>query len=177
MPEAFSRRWRYVFLRHPQRPILPQATASFRPPCCCRRSHHPTTCISPTGRLPSKSSPTASDQNTSYSLTYDKTLTERLGVGVTLGYDTIDFASGGSTAGWQNVATFMQYLLVVDPAGEFVMTTGLEHEWGRHRRPPRGRQQQGHHDRQSVYGQRVWRRGFGLAASAGTDRGAGLPGF
>jgi hypothetical protein len=83
-----------------------------------------------TGTLPSKSTPSASDQATGFSLTYDKTLTERLGLGATLGYNRTDLAQGGTLSGWQNISTFMQYLLVLDQPGELEMTVGLEHEWG-----------------------------------------------
>jgi hypothetical protein len=85
-----------------------------------------------TSTLPLKSAavPWASDQTTNFSFTYDKTLTERVGIGVTVGYNDIAQASGGTATGWQNVSTFAQYLLVLDQAQELELSVGVERDWG-----------------------------------------------
>ena len=80
--------------------------------------------------LPSDSVAGASDHLTNLSVTYDKTITERLGVGATVGYDFLDRAAGGETGGWQNLETFVQYLAVIDNAHEFELSFGVSREWG-----------------------------------------------
>jgi hypothetical protein len=72
----------------------------------------------------------ASDHLTNLSATYDKTITDALGVGATVGYDVLDRAVGGETGGWQNLQTFVQYLAVINNAHEFELSVGLNQEWG-----------------------------------------------
>jgi hypothetical protein len=81
--------------------------------------------------LHSATLPGSSDRLTNGSFTYDKTITERFSVGFTEGYNRFDQAGGAGTAsGWQNLETMFQYLAVLDPAHELLISVGGAREWG-----------------------------------------------
>lgn len=74
--------------------------------------------------------PGASDQLTNFTFTYDKTITERLGVGMSDGWNKFDQADAGAAYGWQNLETTVQYLAVSDPDHEFLLSVGGARQWG-----------------------------------------------
>jgi hypothetical protein len=74
--------------------------------------------------------PGSSDRLTNGSITYDKTITERLSIGVTDGYNRFDQAGAGTASGWQNLQTMVQYLAILDPARELLVSVGANREWG-----------------------------------------------
>ncbi len=74
--------------------------------------------------------PGSTDRLTNGSITYDKTITERLSVGFTDGYNRFDQAGAGTASGWQNLQTMVQYLAVLDPAHELLVSVGAGREWG-----------------------------------------------
>ena len=74
--------------------------------------------------------PGSTDNLTNYSFTYNKTLTERLSVGVTDGWNKLDQAGVGTAYGFQNLETMVQYLAVLDPDHEFLLSVGADREWG-----------------------------------------------
>jgi hypothetical protein len=74
--------------------------------------------------------PGSSDRLTNGSITYDKTITERLSIGVTDGYNRFDQAGAGTASGWQNLQTMVQYLAILDPARELLVSVGANRDWG-----------------------------------------------
>jgi hypothetical protein len=70
-------------------------------------------------------------RETNFTAVYDKSITDRLGIFVTEAYTLSDPGGGGPVAkGWQNTALAAQYTLVVDPAHEFLLSAGVEREFG-----------------------------------------------
>jgi hypothetical protein len=69
--------------------------------------------------------PTSDGQSTDLAINFAKRLTERLGVQFEEDY----FWVGGKT-GWQNLEMTTQYLAVLDPAREGLVTVGVAQEWG-----------------------------------------------
>jgi len=68
---------------------------------------------------------------TNFTAVYDKAITDRLGIFVTEDYSLNDPGGGGSVAkGWQNTALAAQYTLVVAPEHEFLLSAGIEREFG-----------------------------------------------
>ncbi len=78
----------------------------------------------------SGSVPGANDRLTNFSFTYDKTLTERLSVGFTDGWNQFSQAGAGTAYGFQNLQTAVQYLAVLNPEHEFLLSVGANREWG-----------------------------------------------
>src|SRR6516165_7435406 len=70
--------------------------------------------------------PTIEDQSTDLAVNFSKRLTERLGVRLEEDY----FWIGGHNTGLQNLAMFTQYLAVLDPVREALITVGVTQEWG-----------------------------------------------
>ena len=70
--------------------------------------------------------PTVEGQSTDLAVNFSKRLTERLGVRLEEDY----FWIGGHNTGWQNLAMFTQYLAVLDPVQEALITVGVNQEWG-----------------------------------------------
>jgi hypothetical protein len=76
------------------------------------------------------SQPVAGGRGSDLSVTYDKTITERLGLGLTATYG-FDQATGQKTEqGWQNLTLIAQYTLVIDRPNEFLFSAGVERELG-----------------------------------------------
>lgn len=69
-------------------------------------------------------------RNSNLSVFYDKTISERFGVGITGGYDRIDPAAGPHKGGWQNLDLVAQYVAIVDPRHEFLLSLGLDRQFG-----------------------------------------------
>ena len=74
--------------------------------------------------------PGGTDRQTNESVTFDKTLTERLSVGLTDGWNQFEQAGAGTEYGFQNLETMIQYQAVLDPAHEFLVSVGADREWG-----------------------------------------------
>jgi hypothetical protein len=70
--------------------------------------------------------PTSEGQSTDLAINFAKRLTERLGVRFEEDY----FWIGGHNTGWQNLAMITQYLAVLDPVREALVTLGVNQEWG-----------------------------------------------
>ncbi len=62
--------------------------------------------------------------------TYGKTLTERLGVVVDGTFTRLDTSGGGALTGWQNLDTELKYLAYDNRPHEFLMSLGLDREFG-----------------------------------------------
>ncbi len=71
--------------------------------------------------------PSAGSRLDNLSEVYNKTLTERLSIGVQDGYNWL---TPKGLDGWQNLDTTVKYLAVLDPADEFLLSTGINREWG-----------------------------------------------
>jgi len=76
------------------------------------------------------SQPASGGRGSSLSTTFDKTITERFGIGVTAGYGFNQTTGHSTEVGWQNTSLFAQYTLVVDPDNEFLLSIGGERELG-----------------------------------------------
>jgi hypothetical protein len=74
--------------------------------------------------------PGAARRDTDLSLVYNKTITDRLGVQFDSDFTWRDRLAAPSTSGWQNLATTVKYLAVLDPAHEMLVSLGLGREWG-----------------------------------------------
>jgi hypothetical protein len=64
------------------------------------------------------------------SVLFDKTITERLGVAVTGGYNRIDNAPASDGNGWLDPDFILQYEAILDPAHEFVLSAGVDRQFG-----------------------------------------------
>jgi hypothetical protein len=68
---------------------------------------------------------------TNFTAVYDKSITDRLGIFVTEDYSLNDPGGGGPVAkGWQNTALAAQYTAVIDRDHEFLLSVGVEREFG-----------------------------------------------
>lgn len=67
---------------------------------------------------------------TNFGVSYDKTITERLAVGLGESWFRLDRVGAGSLQGSQNLATSIKYLLINDHAHEFLLSLGVMREWG-----------------------------------------------
>ena len=63
-------------------------------------------------------------------LTYTKTITDRLGLVIDESWTRLDLAGGGSAYGWQNHDMALKYLAVLDPEREFLLSLGVDREVG-----------------------------------------------
>jgi hypothetical protein len=62
--------------------------------------------------------------------TLDKTLIERLGVGIQDGYNWIGRNNASTLDGWQNLLAYVKYEAILDPEHEFLASIGAAHEFG-----------------------------------------------
>lgn len=69
-------------------------------------------------------------RSSNFSVLYDKTITERFGVWVTGGYNWITPRVGSQQAGWQNIDIVGQYTAIVEPAHEFLLSLGIDRQFG-----------------------------------------------
>lgn len=74
--------------------------------------------------------PGSGTRTTGVAAVWGKTLTERLGVVVEENWTRLDRVKRGTWSGMQNLDTEIKYLAVVDQPHEFLMTLGLDREWG-----------------------------------------------
>jgi hypothetical protein len=69
-------------------------------------------------------------RETSFTAVYDKSITDRLGIFVTESYSVVDPGAGPLARGWQNTDLAAQYTLAVDRDHEFLLSIGIEREFG-----------------------------------------------
>lgn len=74
--------------------------------------------------------PGADSRANNFSATYNKTITDRLGVVFEENYTTIDRIGQKTSYGWQNFDTAIKYLAIVDQPHEFLFTVGVDREFG-----------------------------------------------
>jgi hypothetical protein len=67
---------------------------------------------------------------TNLTVTLDKTLIERLGVGVEEGYNWIGRQDASTLVGWQNLLAYVKYEAILDPPHEFLLSVGAAREFG-----------------------------------------------
>jgi hypothetical protein len=67
---------------------------------------------------------------TNLTATLDKTLTERLGIGIQDGYNWIGRSNASTLVGWQNLLAYVKYEAILDPPHEFLFSIGTAHEFG-----------------------------------------------
>jgi hypothetical protein len=72
----------------------------------------------------------AASRATSFTTTYAKTITDRLGIVIDESWTRLDRVGAGSFNGWQNFDTAIKYLAIVDQPHEFLFTVGLGREFG-----------------------------------------------
>jgi hypothetical protein len=70
------------------------------------------------------------NRGTNVGAVFEKTITERLGIHVENSWFRIDRRGAGSLHGFDNFQTELKYLLVNDHPSEFLLTLGLNREWG-----------------------------------------------
>jgi hypothetical protein len=61
---------------------------------------------------------------------FNKTITERFGVRVEGGYNWLERDGDSTLKGWQNLELGAQYLAILDPAHEFLLSVGVDREFG-----------------------------------------------
>jgi hypothetical protein len=72
----------------------------------------------------------AASRTNSFTATYAKTITDRLGIAIDENWTRLDRVGVGSFNGRQNTDMAIKYLAIVDPPHEFLFTVGLEREFG-----------------------------------------------
>lgn len=74
--------------------------------------------------------PSGSTRATNLTATYAKTITERVGLMFEGGYNWLDRDGASTLTGFQNPEVTLRYLAVLDPANEFLLTLGVNREFG-----------------------------------------------
>jgi hypothetical protein len=74
--------------------------------------------------------PGTNSRANNFSATYNKTITDRLGVVFEENYTTIGRVGQKTAYGWQNFDTAIKYLAIVDQPHEFLFTVGVDREFG-----------------------------------------------
>lgn len=74
--------------------------------------------------------PISSGEATNLTGTFDKLLTERLGIGIQNGYNWIGRSGASTLVGWQNLLAYAKYEAILDPPNEFLFSIGTAHEFG-----------------------------------------------
>jgi hypothetical protein len=69
-------------------------------------------------------------RQSNFSAVYAKTITDRLGVVVEETWTRLDRVAKGSWSAMQNLDTEIKYLAIDDQPHEFLLTLGLDREWG-----------------------------------------------
>ena len=72
----------------------------------------------------------APDRSSNVGAVYDKTITERLGIHFEDSWSRIDRVGAGSLHGFANLETELKFLAVDDRPREFLLTLGVDREWG-----------------------------------------------
>jgi hypothetical protein len=74
--------------------------------------------------------PVSGGNATNLTVTLDKLLTERLGIGIQDGYNWIGRNNASTLVGWQNLLAYVKYEAILDPPHEFLFSVGTAHEFG-----------------------------------------------
>jgi hypothetical protein len=74
--------------------------------------------------------PVSGGNATNLTATFDKLLTERLGIGIQNGYNWIGRTDASTLVGWQNLLAYVKYEAILDPPHEFLFSIGTAHEFG-----------------------------------------------
>jgi hypothetical protein len=74
--------------------------------------------------------PGARRRETDFTGVFTKTLTERLGVQFEGAFTRLDRHMAGPAEGWQNLEIAVKYLAVLDPPHEFLLSLGVNREFG-----------------------------------------------
>ncbi len=74
--------------------------------------------------------PVSGGNATNLTVTLDKLLTERLGIGIQDGYNWIGRSNASTLVGWQNLLAYVKYEAILDPPHEFLFSVGTAHEFG-----------------------------------------------
>ena len=74
--------------------------------------------------------PISAGRSTDLAVNFAKTLTERLGVRFEESYTWLGRDGASTLTGWQNLQVITQYLAVLEPAHEALLTLGVNREWG-----------------------------------------------
>ena len=74
--------------------------------------------------------PVSGGNATNLTVTQDKLLTERLGIGIQDGYNWIGRNNASTLVGWQNLLAYVKYEAILDPPHEFLFSFGTAHEFG-----------------------------------------------
>ena len=69
-------------------------------------------------------------RSTNLTAVFDKTITDRFSATLTEGYAWQRLGAGSSPSGWQNFAFALQYLAILDQPREFLLSAGIEREFG-----------------------------------------------
>ncbi len=79
--------------------------------------------------LPQGNAGAGDGRTSTVSLTFDKTITDQLSLTMTGAY-AVDAAGGQTDSGFQNFDASLQYLAVVDPQREFLLSFGIDENFG-----------------------------------------------
>jgi hypothetical protein len=74
--------------------------------------------------------PMSEGRSTDVAVNFAKTLTERLGVRFEEDYTWLGRNGASTLTGWQNLNIVTQYLAILEPAHEALLTVGVDREWG-----------------------------------------------
>jgi len=74
--------------------------------------------------------PMTGGRSTDVAVNFAKTLTERLGVRFEEDFTWLGRNGASTITGWQNLQVVTQYLAVLEPAHEALLTLGVNREWG-----------------------------------------------
>jgi hypothetical protein len=74
--------------------------------------------------------PVSGGRSTEVAVNFAKTLTERLGVRFEEEYTWLGRNAASTLTGWQNLEVVTQYLAILEPAQEGLVTLGVNREWG-----------------------------------------------
>ena len=74
--------------------------------------------------------PMSEGRSTDVAFNFAKTLTERLGVRFEEDYTWLGRNGASTLTGWQNLNIVTQYLAILEPAHEALLTVGVAREWG-----------------------------------------------
>jgi hypothetical protein len=80
--------------------------------------------------MTSRTRQTPDGRATGLSGTFDKSITERLGIAVEEGYNWLTRRNASTLSGWQNTEVTLRYLAVVDQPREFLLSVGVTQEFG-----------------------------------------------
>ena len=74
--------------------------------------------------------PTSDGRLTDLAINFAKQLTERLGLRFEEEHTWLGRNGSSTLTGWQNLETVVQYLAILDPPHEALLTVGVNREWG-----------------------------------------------